>query len=95
MFGISSFILDKGIKFDTSLFIQKLYSRTISFESNFEEDFDMKNHFTIKGLPDPMSIREATSRLYVVKKPNNPSVIKNSVHVDFYEKILDRVRFME
>ena len=48
-------------KIDTSLFVQKPYLRANYVESNIEEDIDLKNQFRIKNLPDPISIREATS----------------------------------
>ena len=47
---------------DTTLFVQKPYFRTNYLESNIEEDIDFKNQFKIKTLPDPISIRETTSK---------------------------------
>ena len=44
-------------KIDTTLFVQKPYLRTYYIESNIEEDLEMENHFRIKNLPDPISIR--------------------------------------
>ena len=52
-------------KIDTSIFVQKPYLRTNYIEANIEEDIDLKNHFRIKNLPDPFSIREAASKIYV------------------------------
>ena len=50
-------------KIDTSLFVQKPYLRTNYIESNIEEDIDLKNQFRIKNVPDPISIREAASKI--------------------------------
>ena len=69
-------------KIDTSLFVQKPYSRTNYIEANIEDDIDLKNQFTIKNLPDPISIREATSKNYVDNKFNDPSIIENTTHID-------------
>ena len=52
-------------KIDTTVFEQKSYFRTNDIESNIEEDIYLKNQFGIKNLPDPMSIREPASKLYV------------------------------
>ena len=45
VFGISSH--DNGNKFDTSLFIQKLYLRSTYIEVNVEQDIDLKNQYRI------------------------------------------------
>ena len=79
-------------KIDTSLFVQKPYLRTNYIEANIEEDIDLKNQFRIKNLPDPISTREATSKNYVDNLFNDPSIIKNTAHVDFNDKNLDNVR---
>ena len=63
VFGISCH--DNINRFDTSIFVQKPYLRTNFIESFIEEDIDLKNHFRIKMLPDPLSIREAASKIYV------------------------------
>ena len=54
-----------GNKVDTSLFVQKPYLRSNYIESNIEEDNDLKNQFRRKNLPDPISIREPTPKMYV------------------------------
>ena len=63
-------------KIDTSLFVQKLYLRTIYIEANIEEGIDLKNQFRIKNLPDPISIQEAASKNYVDNLFNNPMLLK-------------------
>ena len=55
----------------------------------------MKNQFRIKNLPDPISIKEAATKKYVDNKFNDPSIIKNTTHVDFNDKNLDNVRFVK
>ena len=93
VFGNSSNNSDN--KIDTSLFVQKPYLRTIYIESNIEEDIDLKNQYRIKNLPDPISIGEPVSKQYVDNKFNDPSIIKNTAHVDFNDKNLDNVRFVK
>ena len=76
VFGNISSAHDNGNKIDTSIIVQKPYSRTNYKESNIEEDIDWKNQLGIKNLPDPNCIREPASELYVDKKFNHPSIIK-------------------
>ena len=92
VFGNSTSSYDNGNKIDTSLFVQIPYLRTSYIESNIEEHNDLKNQFKIENLPDPVSIREAASKNYVDNKFNDPSIIKNSDHVDFNDKDLNNVR---
>ena len=82
-------------KIDTSLFVQKPYLRSNYIEANIEEDIDLKNQFRIKNLPDPISNGEPVSKQYVDNKFNDPSIIKNTAHVDFNDKNLDNVRFVK
>ena len=93
VFGNSSNNSDN--KIDTSLFVQKPYLRTNYIEANIEEDIDLKNQYRIKNIPDPISIREAASKNYVDNLFNDPSIIKNTAHVDFNDKNLDNVRFVK
>ena len=80
---------------DTNLFVQKPYLRTNYIEANIEEDIDLKNQNRIKNSPDPISIREAISKNYVDSNFNDPSIIRNTSHVDFNDKNLDNVRFIK
>ena len=57
---------DKGNRVDTSLFVQKPYLRNNFIESNIEEDIDLKNQFRIQRLPDPISIRDACSKIMLI-----------------------------
>ena len=45
-------------------------------EANFEEGIDMKNQSRIKTLPNPISIREATSKKQFDKIFNDPCIKK-------------------
>ena len=69
--------------------------RTNYIEANIEEDIDTKNQFRIKNLKDPISIRDACSRKYVDNKFNDPSIIKNTDHVDFNDINVDNIRFVK
>ena len=93
VFGNSSNNSDN--KIDTSLFVQKPYLRTNYLESNIEEDIDLKNQYRIKNLPDPISIREAASKNYVDKLFNDPSVLKNTAHIDLNDRNITNVRFLQ
>ena len=60
-------------------------------EADNEEDIEMKNPNRIKNLPDPISIGDACTKKYVINLFNDPSIIKNTAHVDFNDKNLDNV----
>ena len=60
-----------------------------------EEGLDMKNHFRIKILADPISIREPPSKIFFDTKFNDPGKLKNSAHVDCIHKKLNNVRFVK
>ena len=93
VFGNSS--NNSGKKIDTSLFVQKPYLRTNYIESNIEEDIDLKNQFRIKNLPDPISIGEPVSKSYVDNKFNDPSIIKNTTHIDLNDRNITNARFIQ
>ena len=93
VFGKSSNISEH--KTDTSLFVQKPYLRTNYIECNIEEDSDLKNQFRIKNLPDPISIREACSKNYVDNLFNDPSIIKNTAHIDQNDRNITNARFIQ
>ena len=82
-------------KIDSSLFVQKPYLRTNYIESNIEEDIDPKNQNRIKNLPDPISIREAASKNYVDNLFNDPSIIKNTEHIDLNDRNITNARFIQ
>ena len=82
-------------KIDTSLFVQKLYLRTNYIEANIEEDIDLKNQYRIKNLPDPISIREACSKNYVDNLFNDPSILKNTEHIDVNDRNITNARFIQ
>ena len=82
-------------KIDTSLFVQKLYLRTIYKEINIEEDIDLGNQNRIKNLPDPISIREPASESNVDISFNDASIIKNTSHIDLNDKNISNARFFQ
>ena len=93
VFGNSSNNSDN--KIDTSLFVQKPYLRTNYIESSIEEDIDLKNQYKIKILPDPISIREAASKNYVDNLFNDPSIVKNTEHIDLNDRNITNARFIQ
>ena len=95
VFGNSSSSHDNGNKIDTSMFVQKPYLRTNYIEKNIEEDIDLKNHFRIKNLPDPTSIREPAPKKYVDNLFNNPSILKNTEHIDLNDRNITNARFIQ
>ena len=95
VFGNSSFSYDNGNKNDTSLFVQKPYLRTNYIEAKTGEHFDMKNQFRIESLPDTISTREAASKNYVDNSFNDPSIIKNTEHIDFNDRNITNARFIQ
>ena len=84
-------------KTDLSLSVQKPYLRAIAIyiDANIEEDIDLKNQYRIKKTPDPISKQDACSKNYVDNRFTDPSIIKNTGHVDFMDKDLDNNRFIE
>ena len=93
VFGNSSPSYDNN-KIDTSLFVQKPYLRTNYIESNTEEDINLKNQYRIKNIPDPISITEACSKKYVDNLFNDPSITKNSAHIDLNDRNITNCRFL-
>ena len=86
---------DNNNKIDTSLFVQKPYLRTNYIESDVEEDIDLKFQYRIHNLPDPISIREACSKNYVDNLFNDPSIIKNTAHIDLNDRNITNARFIQ
>ena len=82
-------------KIDTSLFVQKPYLRSNYIESNIEEDIDLKNQIRIKNLIDPVGESEPATNNYIDNKFNDPSIIKNTDHVDFNAKNIDNVGWIK
>ena len=46
-------------------------------------------------MPDPISIREAASKNYVDKKFDDPSIIKNTEHIDWNDRNITNARFIQ
>ena len=82
-------------KNDTSLFVQRLYLRTNYIESSIEEDIELKNQYRIKNLPDPTNIQHACTKNYADKLFNDPSILKNTEHIDLSDRIITNARFIQ
>ena len=82
-------------KIDASLFVQKPYLRMNYIESIIEENFDLKNQHRIKNLPDPISITEACSKKYVDNLFHDPTIIRNSAHIDLNDRNFTKARFIK
>ena len=93
VFGNSSNNSDNRI--DSSSFVQKPYLRHNYIESTIEEDIDLKNQFRSKNLPDPISIRGATSKTNVDNLFNDPSIVKNTELIDLNDRNITNVRFIQ
>ena len=85
---------DNNNKIDTSLFVQKPYVRSNYIEANIEEDIDLKNQYRIKNLPNPISTTEAC-KSYVDNLFNDPSIIKNTAHLDLNDRNITNARFIQ
>ena len=93
VFGNSSSSYDNGKKFDASMFVGNFYFGTNYIESNIEDYIDLEKQFRFKKLPCPVENSIAVCKSQVDRKLNDPSIIRNTTHVDFNDKCLDNVRF--
>ena len=82
-------------KIDTILSVQKPYLRTNYIKNNLEEDLDLKIEYRIKRLPDFISIWEACSKSYVDEFFNDPSIVKNTSHIDLNDRNITNARFVQ
>ena len=53
-----------------------------------------KKQYRIKNLPDPITIREATSKIYVDNFFNDSSILKNTEHIDLNNRNTTNARFI-
>ena len=95
VFGNSPSSLNDGKKSDTCFFVQNLYLKTNYLDSNIEEAINLKNQFRIKSLSCPIQNLDAVCNSDVENRLNDPSILRNISHVDFNDKNLDNVRFIE
>ena len=93
VYGNSNSVNDN--KIDASLFVQKPYLRSNYIEANIEEYIDLKNQYRYINLPDPISIREAAPKNCVDNKFNDPTIIKNSEHIDLSDRNITNARFIQ
>ena len=82
-------------KTGTCLFVQKFFLRTKYIENIIEEDIDLKHQYKIKTLPHPINIREGVSKKFIYNNFHDPSILKNTTHVDFNNKKLNKLRFIK
>ena len=87
VFGNSNSIDNNGKKIDTSLYVQKPYLRTNYIESNFEEDFNLKNQKRIINLHDPTKLQDACSKIYV------DNIFKNDI--EFNDVKLENIKIVK
>ena len=92
VFGNSSNNCDD--KIDTNLLVQKSYLRTSYIEANIE-DIDLKSQFRIKNLPDLISIREPFAKSNVDNSFSDPSLLKNTAHIDLNDRTIITARFIQ
>ena len=81
-------------KIESSFFVQEAYLRTNYIEAIIEEDIDLQKQYRIKNLPDPISIREATSKNHVDNFFNDPSILKKTEHIDLNDRNITNARFI-
>ena len=93
VFGNSSH--DNNKKNDTSFFVQKPLLRTNYVEYNMEEDIDLKGQYRTKKLPNPISIRKTAPKPYVDYLFNDPSIRKNTAHIDLNDRNITNDRFIQ
>ena len=93
VFGNSSNNSDN--KIDTKLFVQKPYLRTNYIEADIPEAIDLKNHYRIKNLPNPISNTEPCSKKYVNSLFHDPNIIRNSADKDLNDKNITNARFIQ
>ena len=82
-------------KINTSLFVQKPFSRTNYIECNFEPDLDIKNQFGHENIADPIINRGVTSLIFVDILFIDPCIIKNTANVEFINKNLNNVHLFK
>ena len=55
----------------------------------------MKNQYKIKNLPHPTNIQDACSKNYVDNLFNDPSILKNTAHIDLNGRNITNARFIQ
>ena len=82
-------------RIDTSLFVQEPYLRTNYIEADIEEDINMKNQFKIKNLPCPQENSDGVCKFYVDNLFKDPSILKNTEHIDLNGRNFTNARFIQ
>ena len=86
---------DSNNRIDTSLFAQKAYLGTNYIEANIKEDIDFENQNKIKNIIDPTDIHDACSENSVDSLFNDPSIIKNTAHIDLNGRNITNARLIQ
>ena len=94
VFGNNFSTYDNDNKIETIIFVQKPYLRTKFYESNIEEDIDMKKQYKNRKLPHFKDNSVALCKSWEVCGLNDPSITRNISHADFDDKNPDKVRFV-
>ena len=55
----------------------------------------MKNKFKIKNLSSPEEISDAVCKSYVDNLFNDPSIVKNNIHIDLNDRNITNARFIQ
>ena len=82
VFGNSNSNDNNNNKTNTSLFVQKAYLKANYIEADIEEDIDLKNHFRIINLLDPLTDQDVVNKIYIDK--NIVDIIKRNIQNDYY-----------
>ena len=69
--------------------------RTNYLESYIEEDIDLKNQHKIRKLPCPQENSDAVCKSYVDNLFNDPSILKNTAHIDLNDRNITNARFIQ
>ena len=80
---------------DTSSFVQKPFLGPNYIEKSIEEIVDTKNQLIVKNLTEPDNSQKSAWKMYVDISFYDPCILKITTHVDFNDKDLNNVRFVE
>ena len=69
--------------------------RTNYTKANIEVDIDMKKQYKIYNILCPQEFSDAVCKSYVDSGLNDPSIMRNTAHVDFNDKNFYNVSFVK
>ena len=85
-------------KFYVDIAIRNNVVESTLLRLNSDEKLNPDEQFSIilnSTFTSPKTTMEVPTKIYVDKKFNDPSIIKNTTHVDFKDKNLDNARFIK